>query len=206
MKKAALFMVLGVVLWGGALESTPAAAGWHDAPYHRAAGPSSYRWVHYDDRRYDNHHGFEGPHGGPRPFMRPSWAEPHIHVWDRWDRGYWTYSRYHGRMGWWWVVDGYWFMYPARVLPYPDYDVRPVYIVEPNAPAVIVEPQPVVRETVIINQPPAALPAEQSSPTYTDHMGRTCREYQSSIIVGGVSKPAYGTACLQPDGTWRVVK
>jgi hypothetical protein len=29
------------------------------------------------------------------------------------------------------------------------------------------------------------------------------REYQTTIIVGGVKQRAYGTACLQPDGTWR---
>jgi hypothetical protein len=29
------------------------------------------------------------------------------------------------------------------------------------------------------------------------------REYQSRVIVGGRTVDAYGTACLQPDGSWR---
>ena len=33
-----------------------------------------------------------------------------------------------------------------------------------------------------------------------------CREYQTTVNVGGKSESAYGTACRQPDGSWRVVK
>lgn len=29
------------------------------------------------------------------------------------------------------------------------------------------------------------------------------REYQTKVIVGGKEVDAYGTACLQPDGSWR---
>ena len=29
------------------------------------------------------------------------------------------------------------------------------------------------------------------------------REYQTTVIVGGKEVDAYGTACLQPDGSWR---
>jgi surface antigen len=35
--------------------------------------------------------------------------------------------------------------------------------------------------------------------------GTYCREYQQNIVVGGQSQQAYGTACRQPDGSWRVV-
>jgi hypothetical protein len=34
---------------------------------------------------------------------------------------------------------------------------------------------------------------------------RQCREFNTTIIVDGREQPAYGTACLQPDGSWRVV-
>jgi surface antigen len=30
-----------------------------------------------------------------------------------------------------------------------------------------------------------------------------CREYSTTIVVDGRTQPAYGTACLQPDGTWQ---
>lgn len=36
--------------------------------------------------------------------------------------------------------------------------------------------------------------------------GEYCREYQTTINVGGKTEQAYGTACRQPDGSWRVIK
>ena len=36
--------------------------------------------------------------------------------------------------------------------------------------------------------------------------GRYCREYQTAITVGGRVKKAYGKACRQPDGQWKIVK
>jgi len=35
--------------------------------------------------------------------------------------------------------------------------------------------------------------------------GSACREYQQTITVGGKTERAYGVACMQPDGTWRIV-
>jgi hypothetical protein len=42
-------------------------------------------------------------------------------------------------------------------------------------------------------------------PSATTAPQQNCREYQTTTIIGGRPQPAYGTACLQPDGTWRVV-
>jgi surface antigen len=36
--------------------------------------------------------------------------------------------------------------------------------------------------------------------------GDYCREYQSTVTVGGQVKKAYGTACRQPDGQWKIVQ
>jgi surface antigen len=36
--------------------------------------------------------------------------------------------------------------------------------------------------------------------------GEYCREYQQTVQVGGQSQNAYGTACRQADGSWRVVQ
>lgn len=33
-----------------------------------------------------------------------------------------------------------------------------------------------------------------------------CREYQTTITVGGKNQQAYGRACRQPDGQWKIVK
>jgi hypothetical protein len=35
--------------------------------------------------------------------------------------------------------------------------------------------------------------------------GEYCREYQKSIRVGGHIESGYGTACMQPDGSWMIV-
>ena len=32
-----------------------------------------------------------------------------------------------------------------------------------------------------------------------------CREFQRDVIIDGKSERAYGTACLQPDGSWKIV-
>jgi surface antigen len=38
-----------------------------------------------------------------------------------------------------------------------------------------------------------------------DSAGNQCREYQSTVTIGGKTEQAYGTACRQPDGSWKVV-
>lgn len=35
--------------------------------------------------------------------------------------------------------------------------------------------------------------------------GSYCREFQQTVTIGGKTEQAYGTACRQPDGTWKVV-
>lgn len=40
--------------------------------------------------------------------------------------------------------------------------------------------------------------------TYQDASGAYCREFQQTITVGGSTESAYGTACRQPDGTWKI--
>lgn len=32
-----------------------------------------------------------------------------------------------------------------------------------------------------------------------------CREYQSSANIAGKTQKTYGTACRQPDGSWRII-
>ena len=40
--------------------------------------------------------------------------------------------------------------------------------------------------------------------TYQNASGQYCREYQQTIKVGGESHQGYGTACRQPDGSWKI--
>lgn len=36
--------------------------------------------------------------------------------------------------------------------------------------------------------------------------GAYCREFQQTVTIGGKSERAYGTACRQPDGSWKMVE
>jgi len=39
----------------------------------------------------------------------------------------------------------------------------------------------------------------------TSSSGQYCREYQQTVTIGGKTEDAYGTACQQPDGSWKIV-
>ena len=41
--------------------------------------------------------------------------------------------------------------------------------------------------------------------TGTASDGSACREYQQTVTIGGRTERAYGTACQQADGSWRIV-
>lgn len=41
---------------------------------------------------------------------------------------------------------------------------------------------------------------------YETPQGTFCREYTQTINVGGRTETGYGTACRQPDGTWKIVE
>ncbi len=42
--------------------------------------------------------------------------------------------------------------------------------------------------------------------TFRSRQGRYCREYQTDVVVNGRSQEAYGTACRQPDGSWKIIR
>ncbi|QCO17773.1 hypothetical protein D3869_21535 (plasmid) [Azospirillum brasilense] len=71
-------------------------------------------------------------------------------------------------------------------------------------PPLYAPPPPVVY--VPVPQPvPAAPLATQTSPTYLGPGGRSCRDFQMPGLVGGRPATLVGTACLDPDGQWRVI-
>ena len=55
---------------------------------------------------------------------------------------------------------------------------------------------------------PTVDPAPIAPPqTYVDNdSGNYCRQFSQEIAINGQPSESYGTACLQPDGTWRVVQ
>jgi hypothetical protein len=87
-------------------------------------------------------------------------------------------------------------LYPPAYYPPPYYYYPPPPVVYAPPPPVVYAPPPQAEPSVAVN--PASGP-------YTAPNGQTCREYQSTAIVDGVQQPTHGTACLQPDGSWRIV-
>jgi len=57
--------------------------------------------------------------------------------------------------------------------------------------------------------PPAVVaPAVHTTQAASQQTRNDClqvREYQTEIVVGGRTVPAYGDACLQPDGSWKKI-
>lgn len=41
--------------------------------------------------------------------------------------------------------------------------------------------------------------------TFENAQGQPCREFISTITIGGKEEQGYGTACRQPDGSWQIV-
>jgi hypothetical protein len=90
--------------------------------------------------------------------------------------------------------------YPSYYYPgaYSYYYAPPPVIYAPApAPSVVYTTPAVVYATPVGSSP---IPADQTSPTFTDNFGRTCRNYQATAGI-----PSSGTACLQSDGSWRTV-
>lgn len=64
----------------------------------------------------------------------------HDRDFDRWRGGRWIHGPHGGRTGWWWVVGGTWYFYPAPVYPYPDPYVPPVAAAPAPPPVVVPAP------------------------------------------------------------------
>lgn len=124
--------VLAILLLGPVFATSGMAQDrdrdWRDRDWRdRHGGPGPDR---YGDRRW-------GPPSGPvrRDFRRPPDAV-------RWRGGYWRHGWHENRLGWWWVVDGFWYFYPQPVYPYPAYAYVPpaVSAPPPGAPVAPVAP------------------------------------------------------------------
>src|SRR5262249_29658898 len=63
------------------------------------------------------------------------------------------------------------------------------------------------RETVRTGANPDNQTEGSVSPVRTDRTpaGDYCREFEQTVTIGGQPQRSSGTACRQPDGTWRMV-
>ncbi len=106
----------------------------------------------------------------------------------------WHRHPYYHHHRYWGPSFSYTYVAPAYAYPAYAYPAYPVYV--PPPPVVYAPP-------VVYGAPPIA--AAPASPVFQAGNGQYCREYQATVMVGGQPQPSYGTACLQPDGVWRVV-
>lgn len=85
----------------------------------------------------------------------------------------------------------------------PAYRPR-VVVVTPPPVAYYAPPPPVIYAPAPYGG--SQISAVPASPVYQTVTGQYCREYQAGVTVGGAPQRSYGTACLMPDGSWRVVE
>lgn len=110
----------------------------------------------------------------------PAQADTRIYIQEGWGGGWHHHPHYR----------------PYYAYGAPVYVPPPVYYVAPPPPPVVMYQEPA----------PQIVDATPVAPAYTTPSGLTCREYQTTVRVGNMLQPSYGTACLQPDGSWRIVK
>jgi hypothetical protein len=82
---------------------------------------------------------------------------------------------------------------PLVLGPSYYYPPPPLVAYPPPAP-VYYAPAPAYAPPAAAYAPPPAAPQGE------------CREYESTMTVGGQPQSVVGTACRQPDGTWRIVQ
>ena len=114
----------------------------------------------------------------------------------------WKHRRHHGHHHW--SGHGHRHRHSgANIVIWGGPVYRPYY----RPPPVVYAPPP---PPVVYAPPPAPVvyaPSVNAVPTrdFQDAEGRYCREYQRTAIIDGREQPIYGTACLMPDGAWRIV-
>ncbi len=115
------------------------------------------------------------------------------------------HPHHHG--GFFWGMSLGWCCGPYQT-PYSGYDYYGFGAAYLEPPTVVyTRPAPVYPVTYIqpqVIQPHVvqeAISVTSASEVFTDSNGQTCRNFQSIISGSQVN----GTACLQPDGSWRTV-
>ncbi len=105
-----------------------------------------------DGRGHGGRGGYVGNVGHVGPAWRGNIRSFGHHDVNLWRGGGWRHTNYGGRLGWWWVVGGAYYMYQQPIYPYPD----------PYQPSVVyVEPQ---QQVVVAPQAPQVYAPQQAAP------------------------------------------
>ncbi len=112
------------------------------------------------DRGGRDYHGHEHGHGH-------SYGHYGRHSEHSWRGGSWYHGSHLGRIGWWWIVDGFWYPYANRSNAYPVYQDT-VVIEQPvqQQPQTIIvqQPVPVQQQPVQVQQPSMQYPQSSLPP------------------------------------------
>jgi hypothetical protein len=108
-----------------------------------------------------------------------------------WRTGHWIHGHHDGRLGWWWVIAGIWYFYPAPVYPYPDPYVPPVIV---QQPPVVIQQTPPASTTPQTTTPPPPAPAYW----YYCEASKNYYPYVSSCAGGWKKVPATPPDAPQP--------
>lgn len=79
------------------------------------------------------------------------------------------------------------------------------------SPVTYTQPQPYYMQPQTVGYAPAATTVNTISSVSTMNAqpaagNAYCREYIQTITVGNKTKEAYGKACFQPDGSWKIIE
>jgi len=98
------------------------------------------------DDRFEHGHGYGhgGWHGGGDWHGRDMHHFDH-HDMDMWRGGHWVHDHHEGRMGWWWVAAGSWFLYSAANAANYAYPPPQQVVINQPTPVVVQAPQPVAQ-------------------------------------------------------------
>jgi hypothetical protein len=99
----------------GARPNTPPPQGWQ---------PRTFRAPFGSLRRSSS---------GLRTSVPPPGGAARIHPLAGWAHGRWRHARYHGSLGWWWVVGSVWYLYPEAT------NGPPAYVSETEVPEQVIE-------------------------------------------------------------------
>jgi hypothetical protein len=133
---------------------------------------------------------------------------------DRYDRHYYPRHPGHHRPGRWGPPRGYYYGYPYvtdRAFKYMGVTAVALGFLDllnadqqrrHEAALITAAGRP---GEVIVWESGDAVGRVQTTRVGTSTSGRQCREFQQTVTVGGRTEQAYGTACLQPDGSWEIV-
>lgn len=146
-------------------------------------GGGGYHHRHHDDDEYDDDDDYErGYSGYDHGYGRGYWGHgPRSHVSVGFSTIYTGNPYYSG------YDDSPYSDYPYAAPQRPVYRAPPAYYVQPSYNGY----NGGYQQSSYAPPPPPVDSCLQE------------REYQTRINIDGRSVPAYGTACLQPDGTWR---